>query len=313
MKKLISIIIIAVMLLSALIPMSLCVSAAEKDVAAEVRVTVSDASGALVLAYKSVEVTDTDGDSKLTISDALYCAHEKYYENGAKAGYMATATEYGLSLVKLWGDASGIFGYYVNNASALSLSDGIKDGDYICAYVYTDTQTWSDSYSYFDKPVSEVDRGKTLELRLTAVTFDVSFNLVPKAVEGAVITIDGKDTAIKTNAEGVAVIPVEDDGEHIISARHDTMTLVPPVCILNEAKAGDTSPVAKPAPAPSENTVAALATEADEDDGKDEKAKDDEEDGGCSGTLIASGIAVLAVSGTSALIFVKRRRSEDEE
>ena len=48
-------------------------------------VTVTIKNGGIVVARESVEVTDIDEDGALTINDALYCAHEKFYDGGAAA------------------------------------------------------------------------------------------------------------------------------------------------------------------------------------------------------------------------------------
>ena len=113
------------------------VFAADETLSANVFMTV--ANGELLLAQEPVEVTDYNSDGKLTIDDAFYAAHEQYYEGGAEAGYGSEYGSYGLSLTKLWGVESGSgFGYYVNNASAYSLTDKVESGDYITAFVYTE-------------------------------------------------------------------------------------------------------------------------------------------------------------------------------
>ncbi|MBO7666544.1 MAG: hypothetical protein J6S70_03845, partial [Clostridia bacterium] len=93
---------------------------------------------------------DADADGVLTISDALYAAHEAAYEGGAAAGFAAATTEYGLSLTKLWGvENGGSYGYFVNDNSAMSLADPLSDGDEVVAFIYT-AADWSDAYSFFD-------------------------------------------------------------------------------------------------------------------------------------------------------------------
>jgi len=198
---------------------------------AEVYVTISSAEGKLVMAQESVTVTDTDSDGKLTISDALYLAHESAYNGGASAGYGVAETEYGLSLTKLWGEEnSGSFGYYVNNVSPMSLSDEIKEGDYINAYSYTDLTAWSDTYCFFSENTITSAENTSFELTLSAVAFDANWNPITVPVEGAVITVGDKATEYITDSEGKAVITVADAGEYIISAKSDTQILVPPVC-----------------------------------------------------------------------------------
>lgn len=79
------------------------VLATAEELTATVTVTVSK-SGSLVLSAETVTVTDADGDGALTVSDALYAAHEAGFDGGAAAGYEAYVhKDYGLSLGKLWG------------------------------------------------------------------------------------------------------------------------------------------------------------------------------------------------------------------
>ena len=198
-----------------------------------VYVSISDASGNLVLSYAAVDVTDTDADGAITISDALYAAHEKAYEGGAAAGYSSYTGEYGLSLGTLWGDNSGSFGYYLNDASAWSLADTIKAGDHIKAYIYQDTTAWSDTYCYFDTTSKELgEDNMSLTLTLSALGYDESYNTVVLPVENATITIDGKTTNLKTDAEGKVTVHIDTEGKHVISATSETQTLVPPVCVV---------------------------------------------------------------------------------
>lgn len=211
--------------------------------AEDTTVYVTIANGDLVLAYAEVSLTDANGDGALTINDALINAHDAHYEGGASAGYGSTETEFGLSLTKLWGvDNGGAYGYCVNNASALSLADTVKPGDHIVAYVYTDLTAWSDTYSFFDTTTAE---GSEVTLTLSASGYDENWAPVTFHVEGAVITVDGKKTDVATDADGRATVTGLDAGRHIISAVSDTVTLVPPVCVVTVAEsapAPDTAP-----------------------------------------------------------------------
>lgn len=205
-------------------------SQAPQETTATVYVTI--ASGRLLLAQEPVEVTDCDGDGLLTVDDALYCAHDDHFEGGAAAGYDSETTAYGLSLTKLWGIAGAGYGYYVNNAGALSLSDPVADGDRVNAFVYTDAETWSDQYSFFSTDRAVVESGDPLELTLCAVSYDADFNPVALPVAGAAILIDGEDSGFATDAEGhVSLELPRRSGEHVISAVSGTQRLVPPVCV----------------------------------------------------------------------------------
>jgi len=210
---------------------------------AKVYVTVFDGSE-LQLMWEEIALTDTDADGALTINDALFAAHEAKYKGGAAAGYASAVTEYGISLNKLWGSENGgSLGYCVNNASAMSLSDPVKDGDLVYAYAYTDLAAWSDMYTYFDVTSVEGNVGDEITLTLSGAGFDEEWNPVVLPVEGARITLDGKDTGVVTDAQGKAVIYLEGRREQIISATSDSAVIVPPVCVAEVKTAGGSSAV----------------------------------------------------------------------
>lgn len=232
MKKVLSMVMILILTLGIC---NITVFAAEDAVT--VYVTIFDANGDLVLTQEAITVTDTDDDGKLTVNDALYAAHEANYEGGAAAGYASVQSDYGLSLNKLWGTANGgSYGYYVNNASAMGLTETVKEGDYVNAYVYTDLVTWSDIYCYFDANTVSAKAGEEITLTLSAAGYDASWNPVVLPVEGATITVNGAATSYKTDAKGKATIQIEEAGTCVISATSQTQTLVPPVCVLTVAE-----------------------------------------------------------------------------
>lgn len=234
---------------------AMTVSAAE---APTVTVTIADEEGNLALVQGEVSVTDIDGDGTLTIHDALYLAHEAYYAEGA-AGFGAELTDYGLSMTKLWGcENGGSYGYYRNDASAMSLADAVSDGDRINAFVYTDTTMYSDTYCYFDVQTVEMQSGDTVTLTLSAAGYDENWNPVTLPVADATILIDGKESAYKTNADGVVDVSLTDAGEHIISAASDTQILVPPCCKMSVAGAATTTTAAPAVETGDASPVAAM-------------------------------------------------------
>ena len=219
----------AIAFLCALLALALCGAA----VAETVYVTIADGQGQLVMVNAAIDVTDVDADGALTINDALYAAHEAAYEGGAEAGYAAADAGYGLSISKLWGEENGgSYGYYLNDVSAYSLLDPVADGDYLNAFVYTDLEAWSDVYCAFDCAAAEMEAGTVLDLTLNMMTFDENWNPVSLPVEDAILTIDGEDSEVVTDAEGKAQFTIEAAGEYLISARSDSAILVPPVCIV---------------------------------------------------------------------------------
>ncbi|NMP37522.1 MAG: hypothetical protein GX051_05280 [Clostridiales bacterium] len=229
MKKSVKTAILAIMVLSLIMCMSAQVLAA--DEAVTVYVTISD--GVLKTAQQPVKMTDTDGDGVLTVNDALYLAHEAEYPGGAAAGYASAEGDYGPAITSLWGVKSGSgYGYYINNASAMSLADTVKNGDYISAFVYTDTVAYSDTYCFFDKSAIESDSGEAFTLTLNAAAFDENWQPVVKPAEGAVITVDGERTQYVTDSQGKVTMSLEGDKRCVISAVSDSQVLVPAACIV---------------------------------------------------------------------------------
>lgn len=193
---------------------------------AQVTVSVAD-QGDLVCHRQAVTVTDTDGDDALTISDALAAVHALKNKE-----YATETTQWGLSITKLWGNDSGNFGYWVNHASAWSLTDPVEDGDFVYAFVYQDGDAFSDQYCYFDKTTVSAEEGEAITLTLTGMVYDYNtWTYNPAPVEGAVITVDGEKTTYKTDAEGKVTLKLESAGEHLISAVGEGSVLVPPACV----------------------------------------------------------------------------------
>ena len=251
------------MLLSLLIVLSIgviCVSAADST---EIYVTISDKDGKIAVAAEKVTVTDTDGDGALTINDALYCAHEAYYPGGAAAGYATATTVYGLTLDKLWGAANGgSYGYYVNGASAWSLTDPVKADDYLYAFVYTDLVKWSDKFSTFDQFKGDVDAAAGVELTLTYVAeYDEYYMPVFKPLAGADILIDGTAAGVKTDENGKAKVTFKKNGVQVVSAKSDAATVTPPV--FKATVTGAVEPTEAPTDAATEKATekATAATE----------------------------------------------------
>lgn len=225
MKKVIAI------MLSVLFAALMAVPAFAATEEKSVYVTVSN--GKIAEALVKVDYKDADGDGKITIDDALRLAHDAAYKGGSAAGYGSANTDYGLSLTKLWGvENGGGYGYYVNDGMAMSLADEIKAGDHVYAFVYTDLKGWSDTYSYFDKYTATVKKGDSIELTLSKIGYDESWNTVALPLDGAELTVDGEKTGVKTDANGKATFKPGKSGTLTVSAVKDGVTLVPPVCVV---------------------------------------------------------------------------------
>ena len=219
--------------LSVLLALAMLVSlTAFAEEAPTVYVSISDDTGTLTLAYAPVALSDQDGDGALTICDALMEAHAAYYPDGA-AGFLAEESQWGLSMYRLWGvENGGSYGYCVNDASAMSLVDPIQPGDHIKAYAFTDLTNYSDTYAYFTAPVAAAAVNSEVALTLSASGYDANWAPVILPVAGATLTVNGEKTEVTTDENGNAVLTFTAPGVYTVSAVSETMTLVPPVCIV---------------------------------------------------------------------------------
>ncbi len=216
--------------------------AAGSSLSADVYVTISDGSGKLPLAMQKVAVTDIDDDMKITVNDVLYCAHEQYYKDGT-AGYHTGVGSYGMYLDMLWGIENGMsFGYYVNNKPAFGLTDDVETGSYVSAFVYTDTTTWSDTYSFFDANTVSAETGTPFDMTLSLYTY-VNYEGVSVPAANAIILINGEETEYITDDEGKVSITFDTPGKNVISAKSGDSgrIIVPPAAIVNVKESQETT------------------------------------------------------------------------
>ena len=198
---------------------------------AEVYVTIANKSGAAVLKNAAITATDLDADGKINIYEALKAAHATC-PNGGADGFVAEVGQYGLSMVKLWGEENGgAFGYFVNEASAWALTDEVHTGDRLVAFSYTDTAGYTDRLSYFTPITAKVNAGETVTLTLTALIPDESWNNVPTTIAGAKIFVNGTDSGLTTDAEGNVTLTLS-AGVNEITATSETIILVPPIAFI---------------------------------------------------------------------------------
>ncbi len=217
MKKTVSIIILAVMLVS-----MLGIAASAADEAKSVIVTVCDGKGIAVVNEKiAIEEGKTD-----TLNDVFKAVNEKHGKTFATVN-----SDYGLSITCFWSiEHGGASGYYVNDQMAMGLTDVVKNGDRVVAFVYSDATGFSDSYSYFDIKETNVKKGEAVTLTLSRLGFDENWNTVVLPVADATVTIDGTAVDGKTDANGKITFTPAKSG--VVSASSETVTLVPPVCVV---------------------------------------------------------------------------------
>ena len=219
-KKILSLALAAMLLALSL----LCFASCGEAKGPFVYVSVADENGNLVAMYEKVEYTEG-----LTIDAALAALHEKK----CAGGYASEESVYGLSLSKLWGvENGGSYGYYVNNASPSSLSDTLKEGDHVYAFVYTDTVMYSDTFSFFSATAVEAERGAELSLTLFSAGYDESWNPVTLPVCGAKILIDGDETNLTTDENGSFSTKFDKKGTYTITVSYAEANLTPAFVIV---------------------------------------------------------------------------------
>ena len=245
MKKIFSILLV-LCLLSGLCAMTALADGADITVNVTISVAgeiVTAADGGKV-ANRAVTVSDLDGSGTIDVNETLICAHNALYAGGAEAGYGASQSDWGLAIDMLWGDTSYAFGYYVDNAMAMSLADPVHDGGSVHAYVFADKEFYSDVYAYFDKAEAKAENGQ-VTLTLMAGSFDENWNVVFAPCAGASITVDGAATGLVTDAEGKVTLSFAEAGSHLVSAVSDSVSLVPPVCCVTADGAAAPAPSAQ--------------------------------------------------------------------
>ncbi|MCH5183692.1 MAG: hypothetical protein J1E00_05900 [Oscillospiraceae bacterium] len=198
---------------------------AEED--ACVYASIADGDGKTVLAFQEVLLQDADGDGALTVHDALLAAHDARFDGGAAAGFSSEQTENGRIATMLWGQQDCCFGIYVNHLPVDDLLAPLQDGDALYAFACGDPSEVQ--YCHFDVSRASVGGEETLTLTLTGLAPDGE----EQPVADAVIRIDGKDTAFRTDGDGKVTLQFDGSGSCVVSARKDGVALVPPVCAVS--------------------------------------------------------------------------------
>jgi len=218
MKKIISLILITAMLLTIL---PITVSATEELATITVYVTISKYGEFEKTASKDNTVflpVELSNKSIYTLDDLFKKAHELYY--AGEDGYSSNVGDYGAYITKFWGDESGNFGYQINGGTvtATGLNQELQNNDYVDVVIYKNLFPDTETYTKFDKLRAEVDTGEDFHITLSQAEYDENWNMVFSACEGANILIDGNDTEIITNSNGIATIKFKETGTYIISA-----------------------------------------------------------------------------------------------
>lgn len=290
---------------------AVCMNAFADDAeTTKVYVTISDTSSSLVLTQVPVTVTDIDNDGKLTVNDALYIAHEDNFDGGAKEGYSTVESEYGIAVEKLWGIENKMsYLFHVNSEMANSMTDDVKNGDYVDAYMFPDPSDLNYYYSWFDKrDGGEVDPDTEVELTLSYASFDASWQRVIAPIKNAKITVNGKETDFVTDDEGKVTVKLTEAGKNVISAVASDVKVAPASYIVNVKGevAATTSTTSTETTTTTTTTVTAKTTAKTTKNTNKTTAKSSSPKTGDTG----SAVAFFAIGAAVATAFALRRRNE---
>lgn len=215
-----------------------------------VTVTLSNA-GQVVVAQQQVEAADRNGDGSLNVDEVLYAAHEAAFSGGAAVGYASAYSQYGLGVTKLWGNTSGAYGYWLNDASCWSLEDTVAENDSLVAFVYQDATYWSDIYSKFGEEAYIA--ADELTVTLEKAGYDANWNTVFSNHPGAVLTaydsnlnaLASSAYTVKDNGDGSYTVSFSESGEYYLIAADTDPILVPAVCRISFYKSEDVEKIYK--------------------------------------------------------------------
>lgn len=316
MKRIFAIATAILLVLTTLVCFGISAADGEK-VNVKVSITTKDALRTSLL---EIAVGDEDGDGAITVNDALYAAHELAYIGGAEYGYAAEKSEWGISLLKLWGDESGNFGYYVNHKPANSLADPVKDGDVVSACIFTGTYPDIESYAYFDVDSVKVSQGDSVTLTLMKLSFDENFNVVSSPVANAKLTTDSSPWAdYVTDENGKVTFEPMWLAEMTVSAIGENKEIIMPACKVWVDEAPQNSDLnnsggsANAATDANGNKLPAASGSATDGNGSAVGSQDASNEaaggcGGCGSSLGGASVIVAAVIGVSACVIKRRER-----
>lgn len=184
-----------------------------------------------------------------TVEDAIIAAHKAYCPDGAEGWEMAES-DWGLSMVKIWGKTDGVGAWYLNGVMPMEQSNTVtaSDGDYVDLILYG--PDWSDSYACFDKRTAEAAAGEAITLALTHDVFDENFVASPEALAGAAVKLADGTALGTTDKDGKITVSFNNAGTYLVTATAEDLVITAPVCYITVAgeaayqnytvKAGDT-------------------------------------------------------------------------
>ena len=244
MKKLLSIILSTVLVITSLGAGTAVFADEQKKVSVEYSVydsafvlepTSLDVSADLSDKY-AAEVGYNDSSAEPTILDATIAAHISLYgENFTQTNPLTISTEYGYAMViSSFGKNTSAASYRVNGNYAGGINDTVKNGDYVEYMFYQDTLGWSDAYSFFNTRSVSAAPKQSVTLTLSKEGVDENWNPVVTPAANANITVNGKVKG-KTDTNGKITLSFDKVGSYRISAENNIAfaPIFAPWCVIN--------------------------------------------------------------------------------
>ena len=169
-----------------------------------------------------------------TVDELLRELHRQYCPVG-EAGYVTWESDWGVSMAELWGDTTGVGGFYVNGEMPVTTvaETALQDGDVVDLIAYR--EDWSDIYAAFTRRQIHTSVGVRVTLQLEQDGYDENYAVVKSPLAGAELLILGSSGPVETGAitgkDGTAQLTFTTAGTYLITARAQQAITVP-VCTV---------------------------------------------------------------------------------
>lgn len=180
-------------------------------------------------------ITLSGGDT-YTLDDAFVKIHDSLYDG--ESGYETAVGDHGLYVTKFWGDTSGNFTYEVNFEMVYGPTHQINNGDFIDFSINKSFYPDTESYTKFDKTFVNLYTDDLLTLALSRAEF-VAEGMAFSPCQDAVISVNGQETEIFTDSDGMAELSFENPGIYVVSAckskvvnEQEVTDICAPACVV---------------------------------------------------------------------------------
>ncbi len=174
-----------------------------------------------------VRAIDYNGDDKITVDEALLCAHEQYFEDGAD-GYATvpnTPPYEGVMVTKLWGVDTRNTLFYVDGVSVYPSVDAVEveEDQSIYASVNKDNEYYSDYYTRFTQRYYEGCRAQKFKFTLEGQPGMAGGEMKP--LEGIQLGFWNKEDGFTpidgavTDKNGEVTVTIPEEGEYLVTAQ----------------------------------------------------------------------------------------------